>query len=319
MLAKAVATLPRGREWSYEVKWDGYRMLAVKDGAKVRLLSRTQTDLTRHFPQIAADVSRLPVNRVVLDGEVVALDTEGRPSFRRLQEHYRRIREHPPLALAYYAFDLLELDGRSWMPRPLTARRQRLVELVVGDTLLRSDPLPGRVADIERRIREFGLEGIVAKRRRSRYQPGTRSRDWVKVRFSPRQEFVVGGYIPRDSMFDALLVGYYVEGELRYAGQVRSGFSKHERAAVALRLASSKSVACPFADLPHHLPYRRRHPWDQRITPADMPRMRWVPPSVVIETSFLGWERHGLLRDATFFGVRADKAAHTVTRELDLL
>ena len=314
MLPKAVASLPVGDDWTYEVKWDGYRALAVKDQRGVRLLSRTQTDLTKQFSSIAADVARLPAERVVLDGELVALDGKGRPSFTALQDWYRCIRDGQRFALAYYVFDLLELNGESWMSRPLAERRRRLGPLVRGDTLLVSGPLPGRPADIEQRIRSFGLEGIVAKRRRSAYHPGERSRDWLKVRFSPRQEFVVGGYRLDGGVLDSLLVGYYAAGEFRYAGQIREGLTTRNRGALGQRLRL-RSVACPFVDLPHNLPYRQRHPWDHRVTPADMPSCRWVPPALVIEVAFLGWTRHDLLRQGQFLGMRHDKAAHAVERE----
>ena len=170
---------------------------------------------------------------------------------------------------------------------------------------------------IEQRIRMFALEGLVAKRRMSRYQPGERSRDWLKWRPGCRQELVVGGYRPTTNGFDALLVGYYAEGELRYAGQVRAGLTKGSKAAVWKRLPTSslKPTACPFADLPHHMPYRTRHPWDQRVTAADMPGCRWVPPALVIEVAFLEWGRHGLLRDGRFLGIREDKEPHAVQRE----
>ena len=314
MLPKAVDTLPVGRDWTYEVKWDGYRALAVKDGRHVRLMSRSQTNLTKQFSRVAADVGRLPANQVVLDGELVALDSDGRPSFQGLQEWYRHIRGDRPLALAYYAFDLLILNGVSWMERSLTDRRRRLRSIVHGETLLCSLPLPGRPVDIEQRIKLFGLEGIVAKRRASRYQPGERSRDWVKWRPGFRQEFVVGGYRPNGSGFDSLLVGFYSEGEFRYAGQVRAGFTQRSRVVLMNRLRT-KSVACPFADLPHHMPYARPHPFDQRIVSAELSTFRWLPPSEVIEVGFLEWGRHGLLRDARFLGIREDKPAHAVQRE----
>lgn len=317
MMPKAVEKLPTGSEWSYELKFDGYRALAVKNGRTVRLLSRTQTDLTQHFQRIAADVARLPSEQLVLDGELVALDAEGRPTFQGLQAWYRHMREGRRLALAYYVFDLLELDGESWMSRPLAARRRRLASLIRGETLLRSVPLPGRLPAIEQRIRMFALEGLVAKRRTSRYQPGERSRDWLKWRPGHRQEFVVGGYRPNGVSFDALLVGYYQDGQLRYAGQVRAGFTAASRAVVWKRLSpsSAKPRVCPFVDLPHHMPYQTRHPWDNRVTVADMLSLRWVSPSRVIEVAFLEWGRHGLLRDARFLGLREDKEPHAVGRE----
>lgn len=317
MLAKAVVQLPRGREWTYEVKWDGYRLIAVKEGPHVRLLSRNQHDMTADFPSIARAVAALPPKRAVFDGELVALDKAGRPSFTGLQERHRHIKSGDAYALAYYVFDLLELNGRSWRRQPLAARRRRLAGLVRGDTVLLSLPLPGTVDDIVRRIREYGLEGVVAKRRGSRYQSGERSSDWQKVRFSPRQEFVVGGFVPDGATFDSLLVGFYTkEGRFQYAGRVREGFTARTRAALALRLRlHGLREKCPFDDLPHVVSYRRRHPWDQRVTTDDMPGLRWVLPSEVIEVAYLGWARHGLLRQGRFLGIREDKSADAVRRD----
>jgi bifunctional non-homologous end joining protein LigD len=314
MMPRAVDTLPTGREWTYEVKWDGYRALTVKNGRDVRLLSRTQTDMTRHFPRIVADIARLPAQQCVLDGEICALDAQGKPTFQGLQSWYRNLREGKRLALAYYVFDVIEINNESWMQRPLTERRRRLATLIRGDTLLRSAPLPGRLPDIERRIRALSLEGLVAKRRTSPYRMGERSRDWLKWRPGCRQEFVVGGYRPTADAFDSLLVGHYQGGELRYAGLVRAGFHKRSRAALLHRLRM-RSVVCPFVDLPHYVPYRRRHPWDQRLTSADLASCRWVPPALVIEVAFLEWGRHGILREAKFLGIREDKPPHAVQRE----
>ncbi len=315
MQPKAVEQLPTGPEWTYEVKWDGYRILVVKNGPQVRLLSRTGTDMTAHFRRVATSVARLPHRQLVLDGEVVALDASGHPTFRGLQDWHRHLPEAKGLALAYYVFDLLELNGRSWRRRPLAERRRQLRSVVRGDALLLSLPLPGTVAAIERRIREFGLEGVVAKRRHSLYRPGERADDWQKVRYSPRQEFVVGGYVPRDGSFDSLLVGYFTpEGKLRFAGAVREGFTAYTRAALALRLRPPRQ-RCPFADLPHVVPYPKKHPWDDRITADEMARLRWVSPSEVIEVSYLGWTRHDLLRQGRFVGVREDKSAREVRRE----
>lgn len=319
MMPKAVETLPTGRDWTYEVKFDGYRALAIKDERGVRLLSRTQTNLTRQFKRVAADLTRLPAERFVLDGELVALDDKGRPTFQGLQSWFRHLREGRSLALAFYAFDVLEIDDVSWMARPLADRRRRLAMLLrnAPPTILRSEPLPGRLPAIEQRIRAFSLEGLVAKRRMSRYAPGERSRDWLKWRPGCRQEFVVGGYRPNGDSFDALLVGYFNDTELIYVGMVGAGFTKRSRSAVMskMTLSSFKPAACSFMNLPYKLPYRSRHPWEQRLTSADMPTFRWLPPTLVVEVSFLEWGRHQLLRDARFIGIRDDKEAHAVGRE----
>src|SRR3954470_1362928 len=177
MMATAASTLPVGPEWTYEVKWDGYRAQAVKRGATVRLSSRNLKNLTSQYPTVARAVDGLRGD-VVLDGEIVALDRDGRPSFQALH--------HVDLAgvsIVYYAFDLLYRDGRNLRREPLDARRNALAAVVKGSGVLLSDALPGAPSQIESAVRALGLEGIVAKRRTSIYIPGRRSDAWVKVRF----------------------------------------------------------------------------------------------------------------------------------------
>jgi bifunctional non-homologous end joining protein LigD len=181
MLATPAATLPVVPAWTYEVKWDGYRAIAIKDGKRVRLVSRNQKDLTRDYPQVVASFAGLATTDVVLDGEIVALDGNGRPSFQVLQH-----RSTAGLAIVYYAFDLLSLDGESLISRPLAERRKALAKLTRGSAVFLSEPLSGDVEQIERAIRQHGLEGVVAKRRDSVYRPGQRDA-WIKVKFSPQQ------------------------------------------------------------------------------------------------------------------------------------
>ena len=217
MLAHSADELPAGREWTYEVKWDGYRAIAAKDGNRVKLVSRNQKDLTRDYPTIAAAVAALSTSSVQLDGEIVALDASGRPSFQALQH-----RSTKGLTLVFVAFDVLTIDGESLLKQPLDARRRRLRSVFAGapHLLMLSEPLPGSLAQIETEIRRLGLEGVIAKRGNSLYLPGQRSPAWVKVKFSPRQEFVVGGYKPGASEFESLVVGYYDEHKkLRLRGE----------------------------------------------------------------------------------------------------
>ena len=188
MLASAASEMPHGEVWSYEVKWDGYRALGAKHAQAVQLISRNQKDLTGDYPTIQAAIRSLPVEHVVLDGEIVALTPDGRPSFQALQH-----RRTSALALVYYAFDLLEFDGESLLRKSLDERRRRLRTVTRGTNVLLSDVLPGSPTHIEHEIRKLRLEGVVAKRRDSVYVPGERSDAWVKVKFSPRQEFVIGG------------------------------------------------------------------------------------------------------------------------------
>jgi ATP-dependent DNA ligase len=161
-------------------------------------------------------------------------------------------------------------------------------------------------------VRRLHLEGVVAKRRDSRYEPGKRTGAWVKVKFSPRQEFVVGGFKPNDADFDSLLVGYYDAGKLRFAGKVRAGFTPHLRRTVFERIGPLRTRRCPFTNLPSG---KTSH-WGEGITGDEMGTLQWVKPTQVVEVSFIEWTRDGNLRHAAFVGVRTDKSARDVRREL---
>jgi bifunctional non-homologous end joining protein LigD len=178
--------------------------LAIKSPRGVRLLSRNAKNLTRDYPTVVAGVAALKAAELVLDGEIVALDADGRPSFQALQH-----RRTTSLAVVYYAFDLLQVGEELLLDKPLDERRHGLKKLVTkaNPAILLSEPLPGSAEQIEHEIRQLGLEGIVAKRRDSTYRPGQRSHEWVKVKFSPQQEFVIGGYKPSGANFDSILVG----------------------------------------------------------------------------------------------------------------
>jgi len=310
MLAHSAAELPAGREWTYEVKWDGYRAIAAKDGHRVKLVSRNQKDLTRDYPTVAAAVAALSTPSLQLDGEIVALDASGRPSFQALQH-----RSTKGLTLVYVAFDVLTIGGESLVKQPLDARRRRLRSVLAGAShaLMLSEPLPGSPAQIETEIRKLGLEGAIAKRSNSLYLPGQRSPAWVKVKFSPRQEFVVGGYKPGASEFESLVVGYYDEHKkLRYAAKVRAGFTAHLKAEVFKRIVDRPARHCPFADLPNSAGRSR---WGQGVTEEDMAKLRWVTPSLVVDVAFVEWTRDGLLRHPQLVGIRDDKKANEVIRE----
>jgi DNA ligase D-like protein (predicted ligase) len=304
MMALPRAALPSGPGWTYEVKWDGYRTIAVKDGPRVRLFSRNLKDVSTQYPSIAAGVSRVHAARVMLDGELVALDEHGRPSFQAL--HHQA-----PAALVYYVFDVLHLNGRSLIDVSLGERRQHLPAIVAGTPVLLSEPLPGSPDDIARAVRALGLEGVVAKRADSRYEAGRRSGAWVKVRFNLRQEFVVGGYKPLGGSFDSLLTGYYEGRKLLYAGKVRAGLTPQKRAMLFDLLRPLESTRCPFANLPN----TKSSHWGEGITSEEMAKLRWVKPSLVVEVAFVEWTRDNNLRHASFAGIRDDKNAKTVRRE----
>jgi bifunctional non-homologous end joining protein LigD len=241
---------------------------------------------------------------VLLDGEVVAVDEQGRPSFQAL--HHQSAH-----TLVYYAFDVLHLDGRDLTAAPLDERRELLARVLNGSRLLRSEPLPGTPAQIEKAVRDLHLEGIVAKRRNSRYEPGKRSRAWVKVKFNRRQEFVVGGFKPNAGGFESLLVGYYEGRKLMFAGKVRAGLTPHTRVDLFPMLKAIVQPKCPFANLPSS---KTGH-WGEGISAEDMTALHWVKPKVVVEVSFVEWTRDGLLRHPEFIGIRDDKPSHEVQRE----
>jgi len=305
MLASAADTVPVGPEWTYEPKWDGYRAIAEKGQGRVRLYSRNLNDLTGQYPPIAAAIQHLASRALTLDGEIVALDENGRPSFQALQH-----RATSTLTIAYYVFDLLALDGRDLTILPLDARRVELRRLKLRSPLLLSDALPGTADEIVRAIRALQLEGIMAKRRTSLYRPGRRSDEWLKIRFGHRQEFVVGGYRPSGTSFDALIVGFYERRQLIYSSKVRSGFTPAIRRTLIDQLAPLSVRDCPFANLP----VTKRGRWGEGLTAEDMQTMQWVKPSVVVEVSFVEWTRDGMLRHAKFVGVRTDKRAVDVHR-----
>jgi bifunctional non-homologous end joining protein LigD len=276
----------------------------------VQLLSRNEKDLTRDYPAIVAALRSLTASSFVLDGEIVALDAEGRPSFQALQH-----RRTSALAVVYYAFDLLELNGESLLGKPLKERRRRLKALLGGGShsaVLLSEPLPGSPEHIEREIRKLRLEGVVAKRKDSPYRPGERSDTWVKVKFSPRQDFVIGGYKPNASNFESILVGYYEKRKLYFAARVKAGFTPYTRAEIFRRIAGLEIAACPFVNLPNS---EGKSHWGEGITAEDMKKFKWVKPKVVVEVAFVEWTEGGLLRHPQFVGLRDDVRPSEVRRE----
>jgi bifunctional non-homologous end joining protein LigD len=202
MTAKVVDALPECEQWIYEVKFDGYRALLLKDGGHLQIRSRNDNNLTATYPAIAAAASRLKADTALLDGEIVALDSRGRPSFQALQPRSA----HRNYAIVFYAFDLLHLNGETLTRLPLEERRKRLPDLVKGSGILLSEPLRGTPEQVIQAVSQLGLEGIVAKRKDSRYDAGQRSGAWVKLKLEKQQEFVIGGYRPGNHGVDALLV-----------------------------------------------------------------------------------------------------------------
>jgi bifunctional non-homologous end joining protein LigD len=307
MSAAAVDRLPEGRHWIYEVKLDGYRALLFKDKERVEIRSRKNNNLTAAYPGIVAAVRRMPLQSVVVDGEIVALDADGRPSSQALQ--YRSVKGQ---GIVYYAFDLLYLNGADLRALALEERRRRLPALLKGSGLLFSEELHGSAEEVTEAVRRLGLEGVIAKRRDSRYNAGLRSQSWVKLKLDRQQEFVVGGYRPGDQGVDAILVGFYERTQLCFAAKVRAGFTPHLRRHVFGALKSLNAARCPFADLPNTTKKSR---WGEGITSEEMKTFQWVRPEIVVQIRFTEWTADQHLRHAAFMGIRSDKAAGDVRRE----
>lgn len=278
MYARSVEKLPEGREWLYEIKLDGYRCLAGRDSKRVTLWSRRANVFTTQFPRIARAFEKLEANTLI-DGEIVAVDNDGRISFNLLQHHRSKAR-----ALQFYAFDVLIYRGRSLLRVPLQSRRQLLAEALhgVADAVRLSEAFETAPADLIQVAKEMALEGIIAKRKKSTYEPGKRSGAWLKYRINRGQEFVIGGYTPGHP-FDALIVGYYEAGKLYYVGKVRNGFVPQVSREVYLKLKGLEIDTSPFANLPE----RKRTIW--ALTRDEMKNCIWLEPELVAQIEFGEW------------------------------
>jgi DNA ligase D-like protein (predicted ligase) len=307
MAATLVHELPEGPEWLYEVKLDGYRALVMKSADRVQIRSRNNKDLTASYPGIVSAAARLRAATAVVDGEIVAVDGQGRPSFQALQNRG----SFPQHTIVFYAFDLLHVDGRDITRLPLEERKARLADVVRESGVLLSASLPGTAAQVISVVRGAGLEGVIAKRRASAYKAGLRTETWVKLKLDRQQEFVVGGYRPGPHGVDALLVGFYDQGKLKFAGKVRAGFTPHVRREVFEQLKPLHTARCPFADLPN----ARTSHWGGGVTAEQMSEMQWLRPKLVAQVRFVEWTADDHLRHAAFLGLRDDKPAKDVRRE----
>jgi bifunctional non-homologous end joining protein LigD len=308
MLCLAVAELPTGSEWGYELKLDGYRAIGIKTRGRVLLLSRNGKDFSRRFEPLTRALEALR-DETAIDGEIVALDDTGRPSFNLLQNHASN-----KYTLVFYAFDLLYLAGKSLMREPLLVRRNLLRTEVMPrlrEPIRLSETLRASPADLIRVVREQGLEGIVAKRLDSFYESGRRSGAWVKMRINQGQEFVIGGYTPTSKNFDSILVGYYEGKSLLYAAKVRNGFVPVSRAALFRRFRGLERATSPFRNLPES----KRGRWGEGLTAEDMRKCRWLQPRLVAAVEFLEWTPEKHLRHPRFVGLRDDKDSEQVLRE----
>ena len=313
MKAKLVERPPTTGNWIYELKFDGIRLIAVKDHKKVSLLSRNQNDLSGRFPEIVQTVRNLCPDECVLDGEVVALDEEGRSSFQLLQAREMDGRKSP---IYFYAFDLLQLNGKTLVSLPLEVRKNVLESLCAdaGNPIRYSGAIGGDANQLLKEVRRRGLEGIIGKLRNSVYEPGRRSGAWIKLKSVNEQEFVIGGYTPPQGArkyFGAILVGYYDGDDLVFAGKVGTGFTAKSLARLHKKFQGERRADCPFVDLPS----KQNGEWVLGITPSMMKKMRWTNPKFVAEIKFAEWTRDGKLRAPVFLGLREDKKPTEIVRE----
>lgn len=313
MKAKLVESPPATGDWLYELKFDGIRLIAAKVEEKVSLLSRNKNDLSARFPEIVEAIRNLSVRECVTDGEVVALDEKGRSSFQLLQAREMEGRNSP---VYFYAFDLLQLDGKSLVSLPLEARKNVLEKLCAdaGNPIRYSGAIGGDAKRLLEEVKRRGLEGIIGKQRNSVYEPGRRSGVWIKLKCVEQQEFIIGGYTPPQGArkhFGAILVGYYENKKLVFAGKVGTGFTAKSLAVLHKKFRVEERADWPFVDLPS----KQDGQWVQGITPSMMKKMHWVNPKFVAEIKFAQWTRDGKLRAPVFLGLREDKKPSDVVRE----
>jgi bifunctional non-homologous end joining protein LigD len=305
--ATAPAPSHDGR-WLYEVKFDGFRVLAIKNGAKVELWSRNIKPLNERFPEVAAAVAKLATPRCILDGEVCALDGEGRSSFQLLQNAADT--GHP---VVYYVFDLLHQGNQDLRRLPLTERKTHLetVLLKAVDPIRASAFFTENPAKVIDKMRAVGAEGAIAKLRDSPYETGHRSGAWVKIKFQKAQEFVIAGYtLPKKSRryFGALLLGYYRRKHLIFAGRVGTGFNDKTLREIYKKLQPLASDVPLIEEVQEPSGRWRPKGWKASDT-------RWVQPRLVAQVQFTEWTEDGILRHPSFQGLRSDKKPADVVRE----
>lgn len=284
--------------WSFEVKWDGYRAVAETRRRGAELYSRNLLSFESRFPPIVKALRELK-HDMVLDGEVVVLDAEGRSRFEMLQNYARSGKGD----LRYYVFDLLFLDGRNLCEEPLDERRSLLARVVGGQPkICRSESIDEKGIEFFQAAVKLGLEGIIAKNHESLYKPGLRSREWLKIKARRRQEAIIVGYTePKGSRdhFGALVLGVHEHGALTFIGHTGSGFSTVDLAELKQRMKPFEQSRCPFKQRPS----------------VNAP-VQWVQPRLVCEVAFQEWTIDGRMRQPIFLGLREDKPARDVKREL---
>ena len=306
MLATLVGAPFDDADWQFEIKWDGFRVETVVDGKTVHLWTRGQQDAARYFGTFLDPPSWITARQAIVDGEVIALDDHGEPDFALLQARIKgQGKAGTPTPFVYEVFDLLWLDGRSLLDEPLEERRRLLAGALQADPRVRlSEHIGAEGIAFFEAARVRSLEGIMAKDRHSRYEPGKRSMAWQKVKIRPEQELVVGGMTRGTGKaveLGALLVGFYEDGALRYAGKVGAGFNDAIRAELLSKLEPLVADAPPFAVPPPRLVSRSAI---------------WLRPEIVIRAEFAGWTGDGLVRQAAYKGFDLGKDPKAVRREV---
>lgn len=306
MEALPVSKLPEGALWTWEIKLDGWRMEVAKTAGRVTMYSRRGKNFNAQFGYIARELAYLP-DETIIDGEVVAVDDEGRPSFNLLQSF-----QSDESRIVYYAFDIPIHNGNDLMRRPLSQRREVLRSVIRAEGHVGiSEPSDRPIAEMLRFTQMHGLEGIVAKRADSSYQPGLRTGVWSKYRLNCSQEFVIGGYVASHLGIDSLVVGVYRGKNLYYAARVRAGFIPSSRRQVFEAIQHLSTTRCPFVNLPEKEPGR----WGEGLTAEKMMQCVWLKPEAVAEIEFLEWTGVDHLRHTKFVRLRDDKNPRQVVRE----
>ena len=302
-----VSKLPEGRDWSYEVKLDGYRAIGVKSAREAIIYSRNCKNFNKRYPHLAEALSDLPADTVV-DGEVVALDDSGRPDFHALQ-HFKASASRT----RYFVFDLLVLRGRDLTNTPLTKRREIMYSVLnlPSQDIRVSEQFDIAAEKILSAVRKQELEGVIAKRKSSLYEAGKRTGSWVKMRLNRGQEFVVGGFIPGPHGVDSIIVGYYRDRDLVYVARVRNGFVPATRRMVYENLKPLIIDKCPFVNLPE----TGRARWGEILDAEKMKKCVWVRPALVAVIDFLEWTDGDRLRHSKFAALRDDKDPREVIKE----
>jgi DNA ligase D-like protein (predicted ligase) len=308
MLLLRTDALPDSEQWLYELKLDGYRAIAFKRDGRVHLRSRNDNDFSARYPAVVQGLAKLPDDTVV-DGEVIAFDEDGRPSFNALQNF-----GSAAAPAVYYVFDVMMLAGRDVMREPLEVRRALLEKKVLPkltEPVRYAAPFDASLPVLVESVKAQGFEGLVAKRRNSAYEPGLRSGAWMKMRVNRGQEFVIGGYTRGTKTFDALVFGYYEGDRLIYVARTRNGFTPVMRAKLFRKFKSLETGDCPFVNLPEAKSGR----WGQGLTNAKMAECVWLKPVLVGQFEFLEWTGENHLRHSRFVGLREDKDPKRVVRE----